>query len=187
MDSESNLYSLGMVGLSRWRGPLRRALRARALRAAGGEGEARRLHDAGGGRCPSWSKARRSSSRAAAGRVTSARPKRGGGRGHRSRLGFRRIARVGTRVEIVIDRLRRGARITSGAFFDLSGLSGCAREPRLPSTHSLRRERDHVAARPWRARGRRSVGGVADPSLAGIVEIRGTSPWSRPAAPARSS
>jgi glycine cleavage system aminomethyltransferase T len=56
-----------------------------------------------------------------AGRVTSARRSEAVGRV----IGLAWVpadrAEPGTRVEIVIDRLRRGARITQGAFYDQAG------------------------------------------------------------------
>ena len=119
-DSESNLYSSGMSWLPKLdkddfvgKFALEHFARAR------GEGAARRVHD-GGGRAAGRGRAdrdRRLPRRARDERAA----ERGGRQGDRARVGADRALGAGDRVEIQVDRLRRGARITHGAFFDPSG------------------------------------------------------------------
>ena len=101
-------------------GRLRREVRARALRAARGEGEARRLHD-GGERPPGRGRADRH--RGPPGRARDERAaQRGRRRDHRARLGADRALASPGRASRSWSTACGGARkITHGAFFDPSG------------------------------------------------------------------
>ena len=127
-DSESNLYSSGhVVAPEAGQGRLRGQVRARALRAARGEGAPRRLHD-GGGRAPGRGRADRDRGASRRARDECA-AKRGGRCSDRARVGADgalrdRNARRDRRRSAAARRAHHARRVLR-----LQRGSGCGREP----------------------------------------------------------
>ena len=101
-----------------------------------------------------------------AGRVTSARRSEARRPGDRPGVGADELGPSRERrVEIQVDRLRRGARIAHGAFFDPTG-SGCDREPAPFSRRRAAAEGTTDVAAAARARG------AADPAVVRDLSLR---------------